>query len=171
MRSRQSGAGVALGVAILLVVVTGAEVRADEATVEAMTGLWLTEGGDAHIRIDACEEGLCGRIAWMSEPLDETGVKRRDRKNPDQARRDLPVEGMTILRIATTPDDKGVLRGGKIYDPKSGRMYRCTLRPDGDDALKMRGFWGISLLGRTTRWVRLADDADVLSDSMLSDGR
>ncbi len=48
-----------------------------------------------------------------------------------------------------------VWTGGRVLDPKSGSIYRCkmTLSPDGK-TLKVRGFIGISLFGRTQTWVR-----------------
>jgi uncharacterized protein (DUF2147 family) len=49
----------------------------------------------------------------------------------------------------------GAWSDGTIYDPSSGRTYRCELRLDGDDRLRLRGYVGVSWLGRTTRWVRV----------------
>ena len=146
--------GVSLVLALALVAAVGT--LAGTSSTEGLTGLWLTQDGDAHVRIETCDDGLCGRIVWMDDPLDRTGAERRDVENPDPGLRERRVQGMTILRIADNPDDKGVLRGGRIYDPKSGRTYRCTLRLDGENVLKMRGYLGIPLLGRTTRWTRVA---------------
>jgi uncharacterized protein (DUF2147 family) len=43
--------------------------------------------------------------------------------------------------------------GGKIYDPNNGKTYSCKMTLEGN-TLKVRGFVGISLLGRTTIWTR-----------------
>jgi len=43
--------------------------------------------------------------------------------------------------------------GGRIYDPKNGKTYSCNMRLEGD-TLKVRGYIGISVLGRTTVWTR-----------------
>jgi uncharacterized protein (DUF2147 family) len=45
--------------------------------------------------------------------------------------------------------------GGDILDPDSGWVYRCrfTLQPDGK-TLVVRGFLGLSLLGRSQTWYR-----------------
>ena len=47
----------------------------------------------------------------------------------------------------------GTWEAGKIYDPKNGKTYSCKMRLDGEN-LKIRGFIGISLFGRTTVWSR-----------------
>jgi uncharacterized protein (DUF2147 family) len=39
-------------------------------------------------------------------------------------------------------------------DPKSGKTYKCSMDFDGKDTLKVRGFIGISLIGRTQTWKR-----------------
>jgi len=44
---------------------------------------------------------------------------------------------------------------GCIYDPASGSTYTCLLTLDGDDRLRLRGYVGLPLLGRTTAWTRV----------------
>ena len=43
---------------------------------------------------------------------------------------------------------------GTIYDPKSGNTYSCFMELEGPDKIKVRGFIGISLIGRTAIWTR-----------------
>jgi len=68
-------------------------------------------------------------------------------------RKDKPVIGMTILW--GLKKDGEVWAGGEILDPKNGKTYRCkmTLSEDGQ-SLNVRGFIGISLIGRTQIWYR-----------------
>jgi uncharacterized protein (DUF2147 family) len=47
------------------------------------------------------------------------------------------------------------LSGGHLYDPKSGHTYRGTIVAEGD-ALKLHGYIGVSLFGRTETWQRVA---------------
>jgi len=63
-----------------------------------------------------------------------------------------PIEGMVIME-GMYKDGNG-FSGGKIMDPKSGKIYKCSMEFDGKDALKVRGFIGISLIGRTQTWKR-----------------
>jgi uncharacterized protein (DUF2147 family) len=43
---------------------------------------------------------------------------------------------------------------GTIYDPKNGKTYSCIIKAKGLNNLDIRGYIGISLLGRTTNWTR-----------------
>ena len=48
---------------------------------------------------------------------------------------------------------------GTIYDPDNGKTYKCKIKyGDSDKVLKVRGFIGVSLLGRTTLWTRVEDE-------------
>jgi uncharacterized protein (DUF2147 family) len=69
-------------------------------------------------------------------------------------RHDQRVIGMTILWNLRRDGDDWV--GGEILDPEEGKIYRCKLHPtDGGARLEVRGFIGISLLGRTQVWERV----------------
>jgi uncharacterized protein (DUF2147 family) len=46
-----------------------------------------------------------------------------------------------------------IWQDGKIYDPKNGKTYSCKMTLEGNE-LKVRGYVGFSLLGRTTVWTR-----------------
>ena len=69
-------------------------------------------------------------------------------------RKDKPVIGMTILWGLKNAG--GVWKGGEILDPDNGKIYSCkmTLSENGKE-LNVRGFIGISLIGRTQTWHRL----------------
>jgi uncharacterized protein (DUF2147 family) len=53
-----------------------------------------------------------------------------------------------------TAKENGLYDGGTIYDPKSGKTYSCKMTLKGDK-LDIRGFVGLSLLGRTETWTRV----------------
>lgn len=49
-------------------------------------GVWLTEAGDAKVRVSKCGQALCGAIVWLKEPIDSvTGKSQIDDKNPNPA--------------------------------------------------------------------------------------
>jgi uncharacterized protein (DUF2147 family) len=124
---------------------------------QRIEGLWLVEKEEAHIKIERCGDQLCARIVWMKESNDEKGNPRRDIRNPDEEHRDRPMLGMNLLKdVPAEPNGNGVWSGGRIYDPQRGRYYRCTIRLDEPNRLRLRGYLGISLLGRTTRWTRIS---------------
>ena len=118
------------------------------------SGLWWTEDDKGKMRVYRCGEAYCAEVVELSEPLDEeTGKPRLDKANPDPELRDRPVVGLNVLRIPAEPDSKGVLRNGRIYDPESGKTYKCIVWEDGG-LLKLKGYVGIPLLGRKTEWRR-----------------
>ena len=123
-------------------------------------GEWLSAPGDARIRIAPCGEKLCGTIVWLLEPLDDDGGPVLDLENPDESLRRREVLGLRILSdVDGKPNRKGAWKGGRIYDPNNGKTYRCTISLDGKGNLKLRGFIGISLLGRTEIWTPVKPSA------------
>jgi uncharacterized protein (DUF2147 family) len=122
-------------------------------------GQWYAEGGAAVVEITPCADALCGRVVWVHSPLDQDGCELRDKNNPDPALRNRPVVGLQILGGLVASDHKPVSwTGGTIYDPVSGNTYRCRLELDGHDRLRLRGYVGIPLVGRTTTWTRVGSD-------------
>ncbi|PLQ01303.1 DUF2147 domain-containing protein [Cupriavidus pauculus] len=70
------------------------------------------------------------------------------------ARKDQPIIGMTLLTgLRKTGDNEWT--GGEILDPETGKLYKCKMSmADEGKKLNVRGFIGISLIGRTQTWVR-----------------
>ena len=67
--------------------------------------------------------------------------------------KDKPILGMVIVNGLK---EKGaVWSGGKILDPKNGNYYKCYITLVNNSKLKLRGFIGISLFGRTEYWYRV----------------
>ena len=121
-------------------------------------GRWYAEGGAAEVEITPCGERLCGRVAWLRAPFDEDGCEWRDRRNPDASLRDRPLIGLQVLAGLLPAAEPGSWTGGTVYDPTSGRTYRCALELEGNDRLQVRGYIGVPLLGRTTTWIRVGTE-------------
>ncbi|HEX8697910.1 MAG TPA: DUF2147 domain-containing protein, partial [Myxococcaceae bacterium] len=69
------------------------------------------------------------------------------------ALKNQPIIGMVILRDLKKDDDEWT--GGTILDPGNGKTYKCKIAVEaGGKKLKVRGYIGMSLLGRTQHWVR-----------------
>ena len=68
-------------------------------------------------------------------------------------RKDQPILGMDIL--TGLKKNKDEWSGGKILDPKNGKEYKCYIKLLDDNTLKLRGYIGFSLLGRTAIWKRV----------------
>jgi uncharacterized protein (DUF2147 family) len=67
--------------------------------------------------------------------------------------KDKPVVGLRILWDLKKDGDQW--SGGKVLDPENGKSYRCIVAvEEGGKKLKVRGFIGFSLIGRTQYWTR-----------------
>jgi len=130
------------------------------ANADDILGLWFNEEKDARIEIIKCAEKYCGKIVWMKEPNYPEGEKdgvpgtpRLDHRNPDSARRKDPILGLQIVYDFTFAGD-ALWKGGRVYDPKNGKTYKGKMTLISPQQLDLRGYIGISLLGRTTKWTR-----------------
>jgi uncharacterized protein (DUF2147 family) len=128
---------------------------------DAIVGKWWNQEKEAQIEIYACEGKFCGKIVWLkepnypaSEPNNMSGKPKADRKNPDPSKRERPLLGMNILS-GFTHSGGNLWEGGQIYDPQEGKTYKCKMTLETSDHLKVRGFIGISLIGRTNDWARV----------------
>jgi uncharacterized protein (DUF2147 family) len=150
----------AVGVIVLLAALPVAAGDGD-----AILGTWATdpegEGGQAHIEIFFDGDTYAGKIVWLDEPLysagdedGEEGEPKVDTNNPDPAQRSRPIMGLKLME-GFEFDGKATWKKGTIYDPDNGKNYKCKLRLDGEDVLNVRGYIGISMIGRTSRWTRV----------------
>ncbi len=69
----------------------------------------------------------------------------------DGYHKNKPIKGLMIM-WGFKRDGKE-WSGGRILDPENGKIYRCWIEVvDGGQRLKVRGYVGISLIGRTQYW-------------------
>ncbi len=71
----------------------------------------------------------------------------------DGDRKNKPITGMEILW--GLKKDGTAYVDGEILDPKTGKIYDCDVKLDGPNKLKVRGYLGFSLIGRTQYWYRV----------------
>lgn len=123
-------------------------------------GLWNNQEKDARIEILTCGEKYCGTIVWMKDPNypdgsteGQPGTPKLDNNNPDRGLRARPRLGLEIVRSFEYAGDNR-WTGGKVYDPKNGKTYSGKLTLATPTQLNLRGFIGISLIGRTSVWTR-----------------
>ena len=84
-------------------------------------------------------------------------IMNPDRKNAvcdlcKGKKKNQPIMGMDIL--SGLKKDGKEWSGGKIVDPKSGKEYKCYIELESADKLKIRGYIGFALIGRTAYWYR-----------------
>lgn len=156
---RRLAARSATAVCLGLLAVTLLAPHAASAKETSPVGLWWADRGSAQVEVREADGELTGTIVWLRLPYGVDGRTLRDVEHPDPARHDTPVVGLTMLSgFRRESADSDVWSGGSIYDPGNGRTYQGTITMDGEDRLLLRGFIGISLLGRTTTWIRVGSE-------------
>lgn len=117
-------------------------------------GLWKTEGGDSQLELFHCGDKICGKIVWLKVPsyIDSqdgpVGTIKVDRKNPDPALRTRKILGLQVMKGLTAKGNNRWVKG-ICYDPETGRSYKCNMQLKSSGRLALRGYIGISLIGRT----------------------
>ena len=122
-------------------------------------GRWLTQEKDGWIRITLVGDTLEGAIAGA--PPGSPSEREFDDRNPDPALRNRRLDGLTIMTGFEYEGD-GRWKNGTVYDPNSGKTYKCTITQIDNNTLKIRGYIGVSLFGRSETWTR--DDPSPASD-------
>ena len=116
-------------------------------------GVWTNEDGKARFEIYKCGTKLCGKIVSLKEP-NRNGKPKVDENNPDKKHRNRPLLGMVFMQNFEY-DGGNKWDEGTIYDPESGKTYSCYMKMTGKDKMEVKGYIGISLIGRTQNWTRL----------------
>lgn len=136
---------------IFLLLVIGGRAMAEEA--DAIVGEWYTEENKALVQIYKADGVYNGKIVWLKEPKKDDGSEKLDTNNPDESKRDNPIIGLNLVN-GFVYQGKGKWGDGTIYDPDNGKTYSCKMELKEENSLKVRGFIGVSLIGRTQMWVR-----------------
>ncbi len=118
-----------------------------------IVGKWLNPSGEGQIEIYKKGDKYFGKLVWIKEPNDENGKPKTDIQNPNASLKNKPVLGIELLKGFVFEDNRWT--DGSIYDPKSGKTYSCNLTLKDNNRLNVRGYIGISLLGRSEVWKRL----------------
>jgi len=116
-------------------------------------GKWKTVDdatGEAKSYVEIYEENgkVYGKIVELINPKKEHPIC-------DQCcceDKDQPIVGLTFIKGLEKDGDE--YNGGKILDPENGKLYKCYITLEETDKLKVRGYVGFSLLGRTQYWYR-----------------
>lgn len=88
-----------------------------------------------------------GKIIHLFEdPLDSVCDQCKD----DNYKK--PIIGLVIIKNLIKDDEE--YNEGTILDPNNGKSYKCYLELIGNNKLKLRGYIGFSILGRTQYWQR-----------------
>ncbi|PIE48398.1 MAG: hypothetical protein CSA40_00670 [Flavobacteriales bacterium] len=117
-------------------------------------GTWKTvddETGEAKSYVEIYKNNgkVYGKIIKLLQEKDQskpcTACKGKDK--------DKPIVGLVILKNLSK--DGAEFGGGTIMDPNNGKVYKCYITLEEDNKLKVRGYIGFSLMGRTQYWYRV----------------
>lgn len=134
---------------VLIAIVLGAHAYAS-AQKDPIERTWFNGHKSGKIQIYKARDGkFYGKIVWLAEP-DRDGKPKLDVNNTDAKLRTRPVMGLLILK-GFKKAGTGAYEDGTIYDPKNGKTYSCKMTLKGN-TLDVRGYVGVSLIGRTDTW-------------------
>ena len=119
----------------------------------SLEGIWITKDDvtgreKSEVLIYKDNGKLYGKIINLLLPEDKGKLCTKCKGEY----KNKPIEGMVILNDLILED--GIWEDGTIIDPKSGKIYDCYLSLEKQNTLKVRGYLGFSLLGRTQIWKR-----------------
>lgn len=131
---------------------------ASTAWAQSPIGIWKTIDDETNkpkslVEIFEKDGKLHGKVIKLFRGPDEDPDPVCDKCDEDDPRYNKKVIGMEILK-GLEKDSDTEWEDGKILDPKNGSVYSCYIELVEPNKLKLRGFIGVSLLGRTQYWHR-----------------
>ncbi len=127
---------------------------------DEILGIWHTTDDKSQIRIFKEDNKFFAKIISLKDPswpADDAqgmgGKPKHDRRNPNPELRSRPIAGLQFMSDFVYAGDNH-WTGGRIYDPESGKTYRCKMTLISTNRLEVHGYVGVSLLGRTVVWTR-----------------
>lgn len=108
---------------------------------DGVDGIWLTQAGDAKVRVSKCGGGICGVVVWLREPSDPaTGKPQVDDKNPNPSLARRPMIGLPLF--SGMPASGPNRWSGRIYNADDGSSYASNISLSGPDTLRVEGCVG-----------------------------
>jgi uncharacterized protein (DUF2147 family) len=116
-----------------------------------VSGVWLTQAGDAKVRVTRCGGGICGVVVWLRDPVNATtGKPQVDDKNPNPSLARRPMIGLPLfIGMHAAGANKW---SGQIYNADDGSIYASNVSMAGADTLKVEGCMGAFCGGEN--WTR-----------------
>ena len=130
---------------VLTMLFTHSFAQSNTGVADKIIGIYWSPKKDAKIEIYKKDDKYFGKSIW-------TLTGKKDLNNPNQSLRNRNLLGIELFTNFFYKD--GAYEDGKIYDPESGKTYDCKMSFDGRN-LKIRGYIGISLFGRTEVFERI----------------
>jgi uncharacterized protein (DUF2147 family) len=137
----------------LLILLTALSLSGFSQAKDVIIGKYVNASGEAHVDIYKKNEKYYGKIVWLKNPKNEQGAIKTDVRNPEDKLKLKPLLGLEILKDFIYDGDKWT--DGKIYDPKSVKTYSCNITRKANGDLNIRGYIGISIIGRSEVWKKV----------------
>jgi len=139
------GFAIAILTAVLSVPIANAQTAGDP------SGIWLTQAGDAKVRVSKCGGGICGVVIWLRDPIDPaTGKPAVDDKNHNPSLAKRPMIGLPLFQ--GMPPSGPNKWSGTIYNADDGNTYASNISVSGPTTLRVEGCVGALCGGET--WTR-----------------
>ncbi|WP_348823286.1 DUF2147 domain-containing protein [Flavobacterium aestuarii] len=121
---------------------------------QTVLGKWKTiddETGEAKSIVEVYEKSgkIYGRVVEILRAEHKKDVCTKC----DGAEKNKPILGMVIMNGLKKDGEE--YNGGTVLDPENGKKYKCYITLESPDKLKLRGYIGIALVGRTQYWTRV----------------
>lgn len=117
-------------------------------------GTWTNSDKVMKVKIEKIGSHYFGKLIWLEKPNEPDGAPKLDKHNPDPTLRKVPFIGLRVMKDMKYRGD-GVWGGGTLYDPEKGKTYGCKITLVNMDEANIRGYIGVSLLGKTERFSRV----------------
>jgi uncharacterized protein (DUF2147 family) len=118
---------------------------------DMIVGHYISPKKDGILQIYKAGAKYNGRLLWTRT------IGKTDENNPDPAKRKALLKGSDIMKDFVF-DGEDTWENGTIYDPNNGKTYSCEITRMANGDLNVRGYIGISLLGRTEVFVKTGSD-------------
>lgn len=128
---------------------------ASENSASDILGLWLSEKKDGVIKISKEGDSFIGHLIAFKKKKEDLGKTVLDKNNPDEALSKKELKGIKMLKNFSFEDNEW--SGGTIYDPQSGKTYKSYMSLEDKDTLNLRGYIGLPMFGRTSKWTRISE--------------
>ncbi len=146
-----------IGTGLFFVVFSPFVFAAGQSNAQSVAGYWQTIDGKTHkpssvIQIEPAGQFYIGKIVKIFSPSSNNAQVLCLKCKGDQ--KNKPILGLTIVQHMIC--QAGYCSQGTILDPRNGDVYHSNMQViNGGQALKVRGYVGVPLFGKTVIWHRI----------------